>query len=74
MSFRFFLTFGLIGTPLFAYTVNNWWYLLTAPLFLLSGFLYRLPFFIGETKESLPGAEFVNGLLLGTIRGAILFI
>lgn len=73
MSFRFFLTFGLIGTSLLSYAVSNWWYLCTAPLLMLSGPAYRLCF-IKETRESIPASEFVNGLLLGTVRGTLLFI
>lgn len=73
MSFRFSLTHGLIGIPLFAWAIGNWWYLCAIPVFMLSGFAYSVCF-MKETKESLPGAEFVNGLLMGTIRGSMIFL
>lgn len=73
MSYRFFLTFGLIGTPLLAYAVDSWWYLLAAPLYMLSGIIYRSAL-TPETKESEKDGHIYNGLLMGSIRGAILFI
>jgi len=71
LGFRFMLTHGFIGIPLFSWAIGNWWYLCAIPIFMLSGFAYSVCF-MKETKESLPGAEFVNGLLLGTIRGLVL--
>jgi len=79
MSLRFTLTFGVMATPLFAYVLQNWWYLLTIPFYLLSGLLYRYalrpdPATGTERHGSLRNAEYLNGALLGTIRGSIICV
>jgi hypothetical protein len=68
MSFRFFLTFGAIGTPVLAYIAQDWRYLAVAPLYLLSGLIYRV-FLMNETKKSLRNAEYANGASQGAISG-----
>jgi len=73
MSFRFFLTFGLIGTPLLAVALDNYWYLLAMPFYMLSGLCYRL-MFREETADSVRNSEYLNGALIGTLRGTVLFI
>jgi len=73
LGFRFMLTHGCIGIPLFALVTGNWWYLCAIPMFMLSGLIYA-GCFMKETLQSVRNAEYFNGLLMGSIRGAILFI
>ena len=72
MGFRFFLTFGLLGTPLLAYIASNWAYLAVAPLYLLCGGIYRLCL-INESTKSIRSAELFNGAYMGAIFGILLF-
>lgn len=74
MSFRFFLTFGLVGVPILSYSLNNFNYLYVMPLFLICGLIYRLPFLFKETKYSLGIAEFINGGFISSIRGLVIFL
>lgn len=74
MSFRFFLTFGL-GCIGLAFLMDNLLYLAAAPIYLLSGFMYRIPFMFTENKHSLRIAELLNGLVVhGSTRALIIYL